>query len=50
MTAEALQRGFEALTLDQQRQVVLARSLVMCIFMEKELKDFAQAFATQRAA
>mmetsp|Transcript_86129 Transcript_86129/g.156995 ORF Transcript_86129/g.156995 Transcript_86129/m.156995 type:complete len:480 (-) Transcript_86129:11-1450(-) len=50
MTAEALLQGFAALAPSQQHQVLLASSLEMCIFMEKELKDYAQAFALQRAS
>jgi len=50
MTAEALQLGFAAMTPQQQQQVLLASRLDMCIFMEKDVKIYAQTFATQRAA
>lgn len=49
MTAEALQSGFLALTAEQQEQVKVADRLEMCIFMEKELKDFTLAFGQHRS-
>lgn len=50
ITAEALQLGFAAMTPQQQQQVLLASRLDMCIFMEKDVKIYSEAFAIRRAA
>eukprot|EP00931_Biecheleriopsis_adriatica_P085776 TRINITY_DN60579_c0_g1_i1.p1 TRINITY_DN60579_c0_g1~~TRINITY_DN60579_c0_g1_i1.p1 ORF type:complete len:483 (+),score=104.70 TRINITY_DN60579_c0_g1_i1:46-1494(+) len=49
MTVEALKLGFAAVDAEQQDHILRSANLEMCIFMEKELQDFAQAFALQRA-
>lgn len=46
MTFQALHWGFVMLSPDEQKKVLAAERLELCIFMEKELPDFTAAFNT----
>lgn len=48
LTAEAFDVGFSLLDAGQQSQVLSARLLEMCIFLEAELPAFTQSFAARR--
>lgn len=50
MTAEAIQWGFSMLEKEQQQLVQRAEQVELCIFLEKELAEFEEAFAEQAAA
>ena len=49
MTAEALGRSFTLLTNEQQRSVLSAQTLDLCIFFEKDLRDYTRAVVRRKA-